>query len=323
MLKLFHSNRTFVLALIPLILGCFFMLNYFTDYHQIEPQLKLGFWGRYHIKNSIVFSIPAFLLVGVGAIVMNNLFNRNDFTEKNNFLPSLLYIIFSSLFYFNYFIDGVGIAQFFLILMFRQLFRLRQKEDGRRLVFNADFFFGIACTFFPFLMLALPFLYFMIWISRPFILRESALAFTGFAVPFVYVLLYGYIMDVEFNLISFTSSSMEFYKIDLIVAFVTAGLFSLLALKSLLNKFQVSSIRLKKIFRLIILLTILFIGIALIDAVLYQKMQVVSWLIIPLVLVIPQAFGEKKVLITPSIVFYLLLIFTVSKFFIPFGSFVL
>ena len=84
-----------------------------------------------------------------------------------------------------------------------------------------------------------------------------------------------------------------------------------------------SSIRLKKIFRLIILLTILFIGIGLIDAFLYQKMQVVSWLIIPLVLIIPLAFGAEKVLLIPSIVFYILLLFCVSKFFIPFESFVL
>ena len=323
MLKFFHSNRTSVLALIPLILATFFMLNYFTNYHQIEGQLKLGLWGRYPIENSIVFSIPAVLLVGIGAIVMNNLFNRNDFAEKNNFLPSLLYIVFSSFFYFNYFIDGAGIAHFFLILMLRQLFRLRQKEDGRRLVFNAAFFFGIACTFFPFLILALPFLYFMIWICRPFIFRESALALTGFLVPLVYALLFMYMMDIEISLLSFTSSSKDLHKLDLIIAFVATGLFSLLALKPLLHKFQVSSIRLKKIFRLIILLTILFVGIALIDAVLYQKMQVVSWLIIPLVLIIPQAFGEKKVLITPSIVFYLLFIFSVSKFFIPFESFVL
>jgi len=322
MLKIFHSNKTIVLVLIPVLIVLFFGLNSFFEYHISDEEINLGLWGKYKIDSSL-FSILPLSLVGLGAILLNQVFNKNDFSSKNNYLPSLFYVLFLSLSHSFYFLDGLTLAQFFVILSVMQLFQLNQKEDGRKTVFNAGFFFGIACTFFPILFFGSPFLFFMIWISRPFLIREAAIAIVGIIVPSLYALCFLMFFDVQLDLSVINSSSNEVFVIDTAVYISTLSLFFLFSLKTLINKIQTGSIRIKKIFRLLFFLAILFFILFVVDVLLYKKTQSITLLMIPLVLILPYAFGEKKLRLIPSILFYLFFIFTVIKFFIPFDALVM
>ena len=320
MLKAFHSNRTFVLILIPVIILAFYFLNDIFVYHHIEKATSFGLWGELELKKGLLSSLPALFLVGAGAILLNNLYNRNEFIEKNNYLPSILYVLFLSFFHAFYFIDGIGIAQFFLLISLTQLFLLDQKIDGRKTVFNAAFYYGVASTFFPLLYMGFPFLFLIIWVNRPFVLRESLLTITGLLVPLLYAALYSYFFGVAIGLTDLNSSSKEIFTIDMWV--VIGGIISLLiiGLKQSLQKMQVGSIRIKKIFRMLLLLTIFLFALFLLDVLTYRKVQSMSLLFIPLTLVFPYSFGEKKPELIPSILFYLIFAIAVSKFFIPFND---
>ncbi len=320
MLKAFHSNRSLILLLLPVIVVGFFLLNYNTGYHKSDTILKLGLWGGYSMPFNFGTSIFTMILTVSGGILLNALYNRNGFTERNNYLPALVYVVFLSFFHSYYFLDGLAIAQFFILLAVMQLFKLKQKEDGRRAVFNAAIFFGISCTFFPVLFLGTPILFFLVWISRPFLFRESMLALTGLLIPLLYASLYSYFFGVKIGLDDLNSSSKEIFLIDMWIVIFSTTLFFLFALKLVLYKIKVSSIRLKKIFRLLLLLTILLFSLFLIDVLTYKKLQVLSLLFIPLSMILPYAFGEKKPSIAPSILFYIVLTFAVSKFFISFND---
>ena len=152
MLNVFRQNNPYVLVFIPITVIVLLLLNIFFPYHKPEIEISYGLWREIAGGGTVINALFSGTIVTISALLINGLFNRNEFSEKNNFLPSILYVSYLSFFHSFYFVDGLVITQLFLILFIRQLMRLRQKDDGRKIVFNAGFLFGVACTFFPLLI---------------------------------------------------------------------------------------------------------------------------------------------------------------------------
>ena len=304
--------------MLPLIAALYVGLNLWMGHHLPSINTGFGFWNI-PLKESMIISVvlgPG--LVVINAILLNWAFNRNGFKEKNNYLPALLFLIFSSYFHSFYFLNGFGIAQLFVVMTLVQLLRLDQNLDGRRTIFNAAFLLGVATTFHPFLLISVPFLFWMIWTLRPFIFRESALAVVGYAVPLLYAGTYSVISETKLLNKQFSSASLEWLFPDIYV--ITGGTFllSIISIGAVIQKSQQSSIRLKKIFRLHILMVIFLGLLASMEFLAFQKIEPISGLLIVLVFFMPYGFGEKMPKTVPTVIFYLLFIFSVSKFFVPF-----
>ena len=186
MVKLFLSNRSFVQFLLPLVVVIYIFLNQFTSYYTYSEIANFGFWGNKVQLDTVSSQVLASLVIIGNAIFINAVFNWNQFLERNSFMPSLLYIVLMSSYHSFYQLDGLLISHAFLILSLYQLYFLRQNEDGRKTTFNAGFFAGLAATFHPPLIGILPFIFFMIWSIRPFVIREVLLCFLGFIVPLFY-----------------------------------------------------------------------------------------------------------------------------------------
>lgn len=263
-------------------------------------------------------TISSSILVFINAILLNAIFNRNGFQEKNTFLPSLLFVVFQSFFHSFYFLTGLGIATTIIILAFWQLLKLDQNTDGRKAVFNASFLFGFAATFYPLLLISIPFLFGMIWILRPFVLRESALAIIGFIIPLIYVGVYRWVMGIALNNDELSSASIEWKSLDMYVVGGAMLLIVFAGLRPLFNKITQSSIRLKKIFRINAMLLTLFVLVTVLEAMTYKKIESGSLGLIPLLFLINYGFGSKTPNPFNAFVFYLLCAFSVGKFFIPF-----
>lgn len=320
MVKLFFGNRSFALLFLPVIIGLFGVLNFFFHHHNGEEQVVLGFWGNLENQSYWPYQFGAFALIFLNAIMINNIFNRNDFMEKNNYLASLLYVVLMSFFHFFYFISGASLAQTLLILVFVQLFKLSQNEDGRRAVFNASILFGLAASLYPVLLIGTPFLFWMIWVMRPFILRESLLAFTGFVVPLVYAGVYGTFAGVKVVREEFSSSAGEWHYYDFVVLSFLVSLLIISSISEVVSKIGTSSIRSKKLFRMILLLIAFSMGIAIIEFLAFDKLEGLGLLAFPLMFIIPYAFGVKTPRPFAVITYYLIFFFAVGKFFIPFDS---
>lgn len=320
MVKLFFGNRSFAMIFLPFIIGLFGVLNYFFQHHNPEEQVVLGFWGNMGTQSYWPYQIGAFFLIFINSILINNVFNRNDFMEKNNYIASLLYVVIMSFFHSFYFLSGASIAQTLLILMFVQLFKLNQNEDGRRDVFNASIIFGLAASLYPVLLLGTPFLFWMIWVVRPFVLRESLLAITGFVLPLIYAGLYGFFFGVKIVRDEFSSSAGEWHYYDFVILSFFVVLLIIASLSDVSNKIAASTIRLKKLFRILLLLIGFSVGIALIEFFVFEKLEGLGLLAFPLMFIIPYAFGIKTPRPFAVITYYLIFFFAVGKFFIPFDS---
>jgi hypothetical protein len=315
--KLYFGNNILALVLLPLIIGLYYTNNFLFGDQVIEAGLSFGFWGKTSGQGFFIYELSALLVVFVNAILINMIFNRNDFMEKNNFIISLLYVVCYSFFHSFYFLDGLSVAHCFLVLMLYQLFALRQNKDARRTAFNAAILFSLGCTFYPVLILVTPFLFWIIWIFRPIIAREASLIIVGLMLPLVYAALYGYLFDIEITLDEFSSSFAETVSLEMaVVGLLVLALF-LFAIPVIINKINTSAIRLKKLFKMQLLLFCMFLAIGVLEGIFYEKRGGASLLIIPTIFFITYAFGKKNMRVVPVAVFYLFFLFSIGKFFVP------
>lgn len=285
-----------------------------------EESSNFGMWGVINYPDHWGFQAASLLLTFISALLLNIVFNRNEFMERNSYLIPMLYITLMSFFHSFYFLEGLSVAQVFIVLTIFQLFKLNQNEDGRRIVFNAALFFSIACTFYPVLFIGLPFLFWMVWVMRPFILRESALLVLGFIVPLIYSGAYSFVFKTRLDRTEFSSSSSEFHWLNTLVICIGLLLLTLVSLKGLFEKIAVSSIRMKKIFRLLLLMILMCLLAILIDFLGFHKVEAGGLIVICLVFILPYGFGQKTQKVVPTIFYYLILFYSVSKFFIPYET---
>lgn len=315
-LRIFYGNRPLALYFIPLVIGVYVVINFFTEYHVPEENIHFGFWGTLLDQNSNLSFILAPVLVLFNALLLNNIFNKHDFLGKNRFLTSILYVVFLSFFHTFYYLDGFSISQTFIIFSLHQMFRLNQNEDGRKTVFNVAFFLGVATTFYPLLLLSIPFLFWMIWVIRPFILRESILTLVGFVIPMIYAGVFEMYFDFSMNSAGFSSNSSELKLEDTLLLAGGVILLTLFSLKTFLLRIKQGSIRLRKLFSVIIMLLVFIVFISALSYLLFNKKDAFAIIFVPLSFILPYAFGFKTLRLMPSITFYLIFFVSVGKFFV-------
>lgn len=315
MVNLFYSNRPFALLLIPIFVAIYSAINSYLPSFHFSETINLGFWGEWKFDYPLVSMISANAFVVLSAILVNLLYNRNEFQDRNSYLPSLIYIVIASSFHSFYYLSGFSISLVFLVLSLRQVIRLNQNEDGRKTVFNTSFLLAVGISFYPVLLCFIPFIFWIIWVFRPFIMRESILALTAILIPFIYAKVFQSNVNISMDKSSFSTVPDEFYWKNLaVVGFISLLLFFMSA-KTLLRKIQQGSIRLRKIFNVLIMLIFASLLIAAFEGFAFRKLDAAMLLLIPGVLILPYAFGYKTLRKSSVVLFYILFLVSVGKFF--------
>ena len=319
MLNLFAGNRALVLLLLPLIVGVYVLLNLWSGYYEYAPATNLGIWGN-------DFSFPQWLTLTLGpifvlgnALLLNMLFNRNDFIDRNTYITSLIYVAYFSFYHAFYQLDGLSISHFLLILALFELFKLIQNEKGNKPVFNAGFLVGLAATFHPAVLLFFPFLYFMVVAIRPFLLREFILLLLGFCVPLLYAFIFFWYQENQISM-QLISSSTDYVKIQ-IDFLVTASLIILTVILSLLSlnqQSQKTSIRAKKLMRSLLIFTLFCFLLGALDYVSFGQIERFSLLFIPVSFFLTFGWQSKRYQWLSSTLVYLILIYGIVKYFFTF-----
>jgi len=200
MLRLFNDNKPYVLFLLPLFVGIFFLTFHLTDSVVYPEVLHFGLWGK---LNDVASSLNWLLLFGFLAhllccISLNYVFNQSNLFERNNYLPSLLSSVFLLLSPLSLVFNGNHLAIFCLILSLYQLLHLQQNDSGTSAVFNATLFFGIAATVFPSLIVGSPVLFFLVLIYRPLVPQEILSFILGLFLPFYFVMAFRNYFDFPY-----------------------------------------------------------------------------------------------------------------------------
>lgn len=317
MVKLFLGNRAGALLLIPLIVAGYLAINDFSAYYMQEVTSNLGLWGEAVVLYPMVSKIAAAVIITINALLINRIYNTNEFLERNSYMSSLLYVVLMSFYHSFYSLDGLLIAHSCIILMLHQFFKLRQNEDGRRHIFNGAIFAGIAASFHPPMVAFLPFLLIMVWTIRPFVLRETSLALLGFVVPLVYAGVYLWYSGhtIELKIIDQTTNYTN-KQTDFLVMAVLFTLLFLLSLITIRGRMQKSSNRLKKMVSILWWLVLVGILFGVVDFYLFRQIERFSFLMLPLSFFLTFSFSNKTFGGMASVLFYLTFAYSWIKFFI-------
>lgn len=317
MIRLFTDNRVFTFLLLLAVTAVYTLLNFVFPQITTTNELNLGLWGTYTLQDTFPKQLAGGVLVFLNAVGINHVFNRHNLYEKNTHLPGFIYIVWMSFFEVTYNPNGFLVTHTAFILMINQLFKLNQNEDGRRTVFNLAIFTGIATTFHLTTVIILPFLFTMVWILRPFVFRESLLLLAGYITPLLYVgvlvLLNG---DVVYQNWDFKVNYVWFERIDLLIYCSFALLYLLFGFIGMRAKLKQSSIRFRKLARLLWIFTFFAISVGAIDLLLVQRIEFFSLVVVSMAIFSFFSFSQKPLSNLINGLFIIVIIASFLKFFL-------
>lgn len=317
MLRLFSSNQSLVIFLLPLLFMGNILLNNYTDLFEGWRNFETNMWGiRFAIISPMVSSFFAVVLLSVIATIISFTFNQHEFFEKNTYLPSLIYAFLAMYFPFSIMLNGDLFAQLFLVLAINQILKIKQNEDARSHVFNSSFLVGISATFNPIYFGFLPFIWIALLSVRPFVFREFILVLIGIALPVLWTLIVNVsIFQMLFNEMAINETMLSVPYFSVVIHFLILVTF-LISLRYIFERFNKSSIRFKRLFRIVFILLIYPI---LTGVILYYILGTdyfigIGLSLLPLLLV--YIYLDARVKILGAVLLYTLLSLNVLKFFI-------
>lgn len=313
MIRLFLGNRVGVLLLLPFLVFAFNYIHWATG-NYMDNFSDFGLWGKLNLSSFNSY-ILADLFILTNAILLNYLYNSHQFLDKNSYLISLLYLVLMSYYEAFYHFDYVLCVHFLFIMMLTQLFELKQQVDGRKYVFNAFIFIGIASTLQPLLIFFMPFFIFSLLIFRPFSFREFILAALGFFVPLVYCFTYLWWYSIDrkilYEIQLINSGYSEFFWSLLVYGILIVV--SYLSIRAILQK---SSIRLKKQIQVLWLLVLMGMFLGILNLFWKRDMNDLSFAMLFLTSLLTYSFLHKTYGLVTAGVFYICLVYSMLKYFI-------
>lgn len=315
MIKLFLGNKTYVLLLIPFFLVCYQMLNYYFEFVELVPNQHFGLWLENIELNAIIAVVLASLVVLLNSFGLNLLVNRNNFYERNTYLVALIYVVFMSLFECSYFLNSTLLLHSTIIFMIHQLFELNKREDGRKNIFNAFLFFAIGVTLCPIYIFLLPMLIVSVSVIRQLSFKEFLMAFSGFSIPFMYYFSITYLNGSVWRP-SLWSSHFEIPQKDFWFVTISLIVFLVLSLFSVVFKMRQAKIQTNKQIRSLIILILFFFLLSLYELISFQQIDHFSLLIIPMSVLLIFAFLSDTYGMAANVLFYVVIVYSVIKFFL-------
>lgn len=205
---LFSSNRPIVLGIlaVPAIL-----FGVYAFSNALPPEAMTG--GplfdllEKHILKVRWIHLTLGMAVNIfGAIILNRISNRHEYSTKENYFPGLLYFFFVSLDPQWIYLNPISISNVIIFLALRRLLAIHRVQDAAGKVFDSGLILGFGSLFFPPLILGIP----LIWLSlsqlRTFNFREWFVPISGFVIPFIYAAVYYWWYGLSIELNEYTTS---------------------------------------------------------------------------------------------------------------------
>ncbi|MBI3502501.1 MAG: hypothetical protein HY063_11985 [Bacteroidetes bacterium] len=269
--------------------------------------------------------IISFVLIFCEALLINYIIRKNEIIDTNSYLPALIYIVLMSLQPEMLSLHPILIANIFILYTLHKLMQSYRKETAYSEAFSMGIFISLAVLFyFPSIIFVL-----LIWIGlliiRPFVWREWVISFTGFLLPWLYLIFYFFwndkLEDLRYELLYYSlvtpvkSFNMNSFSIAEISQFALLLLTALLASGRLLHNLSGSTVWLRNNFRLLIYFSLL----ALLSVFLAPSYSIffLSFLAIPFTVFISDYLLYAKRQWLAEIIFTLLLLSVFANQFFP------
>jgi len=316
-IRFFIDYRISWLIGLPIIIITYSLLNNYTNHHVWISFLDLNLFS-FKINHSIISSkILAPLFVFFNATLISQTFNFHNFIEKNTYTSPLLYVVLMSFFNDFYCLSNVTLTHTFLILSLSKFLHLKSSNDNKKLIFDCALFFSIASCLFPVLTVFLPFVFFMIWVSRPFLIRDALICLAGIITPFIYVFCIRFFNKTpSLNIDPFPNLHQYNFNYEHLVLFALSTLLTIFAFISIKSRIKKPTIKLRNQFKILTYWFFICFCIGITSLIIQSNISAVSFIITPLVFILTYGFLSKTKKIQFNLLFFLLFLFSFIKFLI-------
>lgn len=315
MIDLFDRNKTLILIALPILVVIYVTLNNYLVYFEAVHEIKLGLFGSIIMPNILLQQFISCLLIFLNGITINYTFNKHAFFTKSTLFPAYFYVIWMSFFEEMYNPNGIILSHTFLILALTQFFNLDQNIDGRKSVFNASLFLGLASCFQPTFLIFFPFLFVLVFSVRPYVFHEIILVIIGFITPFIYVLFYDVYThsNLLFNIGGIENEFLDPKNNNLFVItlFILTGI---LCFFGLISKMKNSSIQLRKLIKILNITFVCLCIIGFINLFYIKNQEAFSFLLIILTFFSVYSISQKGTTILATLFYILVFISSFLKF---------
>lgn len=146
-------------------------------------------------RSTTVYHILNIGIVFIQAIVLNMTINENNLLKSKTYVPALLYVVSSSIFFDFYTLSPPMMATTFLILSLRYLFQQMKQQKRDSSVYMMGFYIGLAGLFYTPAILFIFLILFSVLLYSSSSMRSLLIVMIGFLFPLMAVGLYYYWND--------------------------------------------------------------------------------------------------------------------------------
>jgi hypothetical protein len=207
-----NQQPTTIIVFIAFFVGLKFIFL-FTGSHPVAHVENLWSEAGVFIPNPIFINfLLAQICLLLQAVAFNFLFHKANYHEGSSMVPALYFVLVSSILpQFNV-LSIYVIINFFLLLMFQVLLVIAIKESCKFECFNLGFIGGGLTILNAHFILFLPFLFFILYVIKPFRFNEYLMLFFGIFTPIYIALGVSYLANLDINLAAFALSRFHFFR---------------------------------------------------------------------------------------------------------------
>lgn len=251
MFKFLDRNTPAMLFVLPIIVfaiwarGYNISFNYSFTFEQ-SPGVLYNLLNLREI-NKTALLLLGFLFVLLHVFLITRLNSRFVLVENRNYLPAILYIIFTGTLNQIKYFNPILISNTFLIIAFWNLLSSYKKDKAFDSIFNIGFWIAVGSLFYSGLIYILPTFILGLFVLRTFNWREYFILLLGFSSPVFIIFSYLYLLDMPY--LDTLNQFMEYFNLKQDFSFLTLGnityfsLFILLVLVSMFHLFTGDSIK--------------------------------------------------------------------------------
>lgn len=141
----------------------------------------------------VIYSILAYLLIFIQAMILNNLVNNHRLLPRASFLPAMAYLLITSLFPEWWQFSSTLFVNSFLVWVWARMSGLYNNDRAKWALFNIGMMLGISSFFyFPSIAFIILMLFALI-IMRSFNISEWLVGFLGITTPYYFLFAYLYL----------------------------------------------------------------------------------------------------------------------------------
>ncbi|MBI9066987.1 MAG: hypothetical protein JEZ09_06820, partial [Salinivirgaceae bacterium] len=191
LLRVFKSNHPYVIFLIPLLGVLFWAPSLFNVHYNIPQATVINYSYLYKLlfgflennKTLSVFIGLVFMIIQSYILIRLNF--KFIFIESKTYLPSIIFIIYSSLIIYYQQVHPLLVANFFILLAIDRVFIFDKEKNKFKRYFEGGFLIALGVLFYPNLFYFIILLWLTQILLRTFNWRELTSSIIGIVTPII------------------------------------------------------------------------------------------------------------------------------------------